>query len=117
MRDIQFRAWDKVKKTMYYMNDVELHTIELWELNHGQIFDFMQYTGRKDKNGKEIYEGDVVRYAIEGHIQKTPYAIKDMIEWFEKMYDTDSYYRWDIGSIEVIGNIYENPELLNAEIV
>jgi len=62
-------------------------------------------------SGKEIYEGDKLEYSIDGHKQAVPYIIEDMTDWFEEMYNTDSYYRWD-NQGKVIGNIYENPKLL-----
>lgn len=107
-RIIKFRAWDKDLKKMYY--DV-LHNIGF----NGIV---MQYTGLKDKNGKEIYEGDIVRlFGTEKpcsvvfqdgmFVVKAPYHKE---EWFDlNMFEHDERV---ITLYEVIGNIYENPELL-----
>ena len=132
MREIKFRAWDKEYKHM--INDFS-------PVCHGEmnIFDFsflarwrkgiipMQYTGLKDKNGKEIYEGDIV----------TGSSLKDwragdgeraIIEWdntrsrwnmiFYSIYGGEGHlckeeiFQDRTKVYEVIGNIYENPELL-----
>lgn len=112
MREIKFRAWDKDNEEMIYFylfdTDRDYHIEAEMSLEEMPI---MQYTGRNDKNGKEIYGGDILRYSIDGHIQATPYVIEDVIDWCEEMYDPDSYCRWDdLG--EIIGNKFENPELM-----
>lgn len=69
------------------------------------------YTGKEDDTGKEICQGDILEYSIDGHKQDSPYIVEDIAEWFEAMYDSDDYFRWDsVGKI--IGNKYENPEIL-----
>ena len=71
----------------------------------------MQFTGLKDKNGKEIYEGDVVRYSAnkEEHISEVVY-IESFFGVEKHTGILSSFY-----PIEIIGNIYENPELLKHE--
>jgi uncharacterized phage protein (TIGR01671 family) len=75
-------------------------------------FKIMQYTGLKDKNGKEIYEGDVLKYP----------GYKNLEIWFEdgaflvgKRNESDQHvFQSKTDHMEIIGNIYENPELVNA---
>ena len=75
----------------------------------------MQYTGLKDKNGKEIYEGDVVKADIDGATYITYWEEKEIGFRFRQSNDLNEPYLTvglPIDDIEIIGNIYENPELL-----
>lgn len=116
MREIKFRAWDKIKAVM--RNNVSTGTITIW--GDGSSFDidseskdcvFMQYTGLKDKNGRNIFEGDVGR-DIEGCL----YEVRFADGAFETFYDGNviEYLSETCDVIEIIGNIYENPELLES---
>jgi len=77
---------------------------------------WMQYTGLKDKNGKEIYEGDIIRYDEDATECMNPYYHKNKIAFVEFGYA--SFYpicESECINKVVIGNIYENPELLNKK--
>lgn len=119
MREIKFRAWDAV---MYFMVDVDYYKIDF----KGQVFFdnddkslynqtdkliLMQYTGLKDKDGVEIYEGD---YLLDGHSggrgEVKFYKGAFIVEFDNEMQDL---YDWTYEY--VIGNIYENLELLRED--
>ena len=111
-REIKFRAWDIVGLKM--INDYitvrdDGHFISHNEHETEHIP--MQYTGLKDKNSKEIYEGDVVRYTL-----RHDFSNKELIgevEWFKYAWRLNSLWLLtEIYMIEVVGNIYEHPELL-----
>lgn len=106
MRIIKFRAWDKVNKNMLY--DVSTGTVTIWYKEISSKSEncvFMQYTNLKDKNDKEIYENDVV---ANEYGYKFEIVFKDGC-WFAG--DTEvGFMRKD--KYKIIGNIYENPELL-----
>lgn len=127
-REIKFKAWDKKDKRM-----IDLYKITPLILNEDidglfipfdKRYKLMQYTGLKDKNGKEIFEGDVVKttgWGDEPEIHE--------VKWF----GDDGYPAFDLKPeldcemnsfsmientrdviIEIIGNIHENPELLKG---
>ncbi len=115
MREIKFRGWDEKNKEM--VDNINLlfsnHLNECFEEYEECGLKIMQYTGLKDKNGVEIYEGDII-----------------------KMYDVNCQLLWDVSGclyyikgddlvteleycrikdIEVVGNIYENAEMVKEK--
>jgi len=107
MREIKFRAWDKIgKQGMLGWSKIIETGIELFfKDNFG--FELMQFTGLKDKQGKEIYEGDIVKQ--EDTINEV-YFHKGAFKIGSTIWNPD-YLQYPEG-VEVIGNIYETPELL-----
>lgn len=121
MREIKFRAWEPDHKTMVYFDNVKAAN-DIYQANHLLILMagkhekgdcLMQYTGLKDKNGVEIYEGDVVKAHGEHPAQigylRGSFTIKHSYGNGLSISEvaTDRY--------QVIGNICENPELLESK--
>jgi len=128
-REIKFRAWDNVNKIMF--PNVFDHPDFLLEdmIEQPKIFFIMQYTGLKDKNGKEVYEGDIL--LIPDNFPRSEYEppepdnhIAEVVFWgggFGVKIDRDgenygrgtSHLSEFDGDYEVVGSLYETPELLN----
>lgn len=124
MRELKFRAWDKVEKKMLFDADpFALHVSGsneplLAKTHKNEDCIFEQYTGLKDKNGKEIYEGDILQ-DIDGDTATVIWRVQQAewgIRWSANKAEDSLSHRmlWD-GLKEVIGNIHENPELLEKE--
>ncbi|MFD1776670.1 YopX family protein [Paenibacillus rhizophilus] len=123
MREIKFRAWvvkdedGDIVPYMEDMNGVESYKDPFEEHRKGNIV-LLQYTGLKDKNGREICEGDVVGVkAYLGHGYGRKVVFRDGCFGFEAVPNVSEelcYLEVWTEDVEVIGNIYENPELLEV---
>lgn len=123
----KFRAWDKKLKTMLDVSLIDFKKRVLvgehWEFGETNFIGFdeirlMQSTGLKDKNGEEIFEGDIVDYkgrkaVVKWHGSYASFIYRFVDELQERKSEWKplylAYYHF-----EVIGNIYENKELLDA---
>ena len=116
-REIEFRAWDYHpiygKYRMENFESIKSYCGYYFFEPDGHII--MQYTGLKDKNGKKIYEGDIVKDLIYGNIL----IVKFDKGKFELLYKGVEVNRVSLANnhkkIEVIGNIYENKNLIGEE--
>ena len=119
MKEIKFRVFDKRKQKMLVVDTILLNEKMFKPINGGEYdvlnynneyySELMQYTGLKDKNGIDIYEGDIAKYGM-------------LYTNYEVRYFRNSFVMWSIygdysrgylsDDVEIIGNIYENPELL-----
>lgn len=125
MREIKFRAWDeRIKRMLYknfydrnwYYHSVKCHTHKKLMPEDFSFQVLMQYTGLKDKNGIEIYEGDILE-----HEDDPPSGVYEGCEvTFDEEYGIYCFKNdapnllSSYCNLKIIGNIYENPELLEA---
>ena len=123
MREIKFRAWDKENEKMMKVSSLHLENKEISVKENGtfrlfRMQDLMQYTGLNDKNGKEIYENDLI--SCNKH--------KNIVVFFEDGCFKVKYLRNSTTTItctlnsflekykcKISGNIYEHPELLEEQ--
>lgn len=123
-REIKFKVWDIEEKEMYEPHKIEyinfydgFVTLKVVGFIEFEDAELLQYTGLKDKNGKEIYEGDIIKresMAPGGLDRIGKITIEDGVIWIESNVDSVCLFD-EIDELEVIGNIYENPELLEEK--
>lgn len=129
MREIKFRAWNKPTNKMFYWGTIQLMD-QTDKRNIEEVHNiFMQFTGLKDRNGKEIYEGDIISDNITKRTEHLGYVMSEVIyqeelacfsiatlseDKKERFIAPIHYLELDVipNKYEVIGNIFENPELL-----
>jgi uncharacterized phage protein (TIGR01671 family) len=154
MREIKFRVWDEENTKMYSIDNLHFgylgrghgeYTSEDFyyglsghastlsykehsdlKLNYSKIH-ILQYTGIKDKHGKDVYVGDIVRYNRRGGIMANSKNYCNYVE-YSRIMGMDTYHfhndsnqpinNWNFlfDTFEIIGNIYENPELIKTEV-
>ena len=117
MREIKFRAWDKQRKEMLIALDIREIPVLNCGLGIDDNFELMQYTGLKDKNGIEIYEGDIVLFFVSHGAEGVPSdeEMQGEVYYSNGMLYPMSDFMYDHYIFEVIGNIYENPELIKEQ--
>ena len=123
MREIKFRFWSKALKLMtpvFSLGEIWEGVSQEWSPLYHEDLIPLEYISRKDMNGKEIFEGDVVQHVSTGGFlfevflrQDGRWHLRRGDEVFNNgdYYDGDEVY-WE--NFSVIGNIYENPELMEA---
>ena len=121
MREIKFRAWDKLNKEMFNVESINFQERRVYRdvvsYHDFNDIELMQYTGLKDKNEKEIYEGDI----LSNRNNEKPYKVIFENGSYRAEFEGDfEEYSFDLIDVvaqgcEVVGNIYENPELLKKK--
>ena len=122
MKEIKFRAYDEESQKIYQITDINFSDYSANGVCCGEWKEFstnnlLQYTGLKDRNGVEIYSGDILKFKYTSSDYKKAY-----IEWNEEKASYDfvdnetklnySYNFRQINNIEVIGNVYEHKHLV-----
>lgn len=129
-REIKFRVWDTENQEFFYPDELRIQYNQIgWTADHYLDIDsygtkpeeyvLQQFTGLFDKNGKEIYEGDIIICRVEDSqtgVLKKGYA--GIIHWNHSYFAVGEYklFIMDDKALKVIGNVFENEELLENEI-
>ena len=135
MRDIKYRMWNKKEKKMYEVGQINFDGKRVFMKNYNMYIcssysfediELMQFTGLHDKNGKEIYEGDIVQEVFWDKWEEKERRYKKYVVKYDK--DRAGYIPFACGdgcgccesevisveNAEVIGNTYDNSELLKG---
>lgn len=115
MRVIKFRAWEEVE--MVYEGGKSLDYIHSWNiLREYEVV--MQFTGLKDKNGKEIYEGDILKSStkeadyFEVYYSDGGFKYRNKSKFIDLSFAGHNHLGKILNILEVVGNIYETPKLI-----
>ena len=137
MREIKFRAWDKKRNVMWepiafirllqylFFENFPNATAYQEIKHHFNDIVWLEYTGLKDSQGKEIYEGDVIQWAgLEVQNGKQIYPLRKRAvgmtaDAFRDSFIDDCFHTQNLlehgKNLEIIGNIYENPDLIKND--
>lgn len=127
MREVKFRAWDEVDYVMIKAEHLAFEEFEplVDHLKDNTCMKFMQYTGERDSNGVEMYDQDIVKVWANSDAASGPFEYFGVVRWYTSHtcgwnIDVDGYtysLNWscEYGGREVVGNTYENPELLSSK--
>lgn len=125
----KFRAWDRIKKRMFLVLEIDYENGLVSDETYWNTIPFddvklMQFTGLKDKNGKEIFEGDIVKFSdCDDDVYVTPVVWDKNYACFGVSFSggypisfdyLEEFYT-ELKDIEAVGNIYENKELLEGK--
>lgn len=129
MREIKFKAWDKVLKRivpvacLYFDENSKFigiftgeETDGEWTVVDKKHLELMQFSGQKDKNGNGIYEGYIIDCKIFGQEERGVVKYSDMLgAYFLTGLSRSDTELWASGERVIVGNIYEHPHLLESE--
>lgn len=132
MREIKFKAFDKVMEKMYEVGYIDFakERVQLANIVDGICYavyisplkdvELRQYTGEKDAHGNEIYEGDIIYQEFYDHRVETAHGLTGVVKqeegvwWIDNEVD-DAVRLWsELNLNHIKGNVFENPELLNG---
>ena len=121
MREIKFRVWEKPGIVLSGSDGTaefqgKMHTQDDWSfwgyaLSRLEEYELMQWTYLVDRNGKDIFEGDIIRFPDDQNTRRIYWA-DEFAGWCQRGQHSDAFYPDHASECEIIGNIYQNPELL-----